>query len=256
MKTFTNKLSLKSKKLLVVFVLVNSFGPSLMAAKIKKTVFTKAATAATVSAAKSPSKVAVKAKETRNSITAAMAISSDYIENAIAEAAREFDVPHQILRAICMTESNLKATAFVFNDGGEENHAFGLCQVLRATAEKFGVKDEGCRRDFRDTSLTRSYKECKLFGVKTNALIAARYLRKKITLYRGDFFKAVASYNAGSVRTCPEDGWSRWRGEKLHACVPGGLLNRYYIKRVNKFIVENNTHDSHLWVLHSNDIRS
>ncbi len=69
--------------------------------------------------------------------------SIEYIEKVIEKAAKKVGVPFEVLRAICKTESNLKTDAYVYSDGGGDNHAFGMCQVLRTTAEKYVGIDKG-----------------------------------------------------------------------------------------------------------------
>jgi hypothetical protein len=168
-------------------------------------------------------------------------VPQEYIEMAITEAAQKATVPQELLRAICMTESNLQVQAFVFNDGGDQNHAYGMCQVLRKTSEKYVGKDKGCLRDFRDGSLVRNSRSCKLFGPKLNALSAAMYLKEQVVRYNGHFFKAAAAFNSGSLRRCSDKGWvSNARGERIYRCKPGDLLNRRYVERIKFFIIANN----------------
>ncbi|MBP6218398.1 MAG: transglycosylase SLT domain-containing protein [Oligoflexales bacterium] len=159
-------------------------------------------------------------------------------EHAIESAAKRLGVPYEVLRAICMTESNLNADAFVRNDGGDHNHAFGMCQVLRRTAEKYVKKDKGCTQDFSDRNLDRSHKQCNLFGPVTNALAAAHYLRYQMDRFSGDLFKAVAAYNAGSVVKCGHKRWVHSNGKKLRPCRHNDILNRYYVDRVEGFMKE------------------
>lgn len=178
------------------------------------------------------------AKTTRKAVIKKPIVGTQAVEQALVQAAKKGKVPYEVLRAICRTESNLKADAFVFNDGGENNHAFGMCQVLRKTAEKFRIKDAGCSRNFADPSLKlkRTYNQCKLFSPRVNALIAARYLRSQIDRYQGDVVKAVASYNAGSVVMCGKKGWVHSNGKRLYPCQQNDIMNRYYVDRVESFM--------------------
>lgn len=173
-------------------------------------------------------------------LTAATNPSQEYIDAAIIEASYRTDVPHELLRAICYIESNLTVEAFVHNDGGEENHAYGMCQVLRKTSEKYVGKDKGCLRDFRNSSLKRNSRSCKLFGPKVNALSAAYYLKEQIVRYNGHVFKAAAAFNSGSLRQCNKNGWvTTVQGKKLYRCKPGDLLNRQYVNRVRTYLALN-----------------
>jgi len=188
-------------------------------------------------------KPAVSSKKTTKKATLstkklqALKASKAYIQEAITEAAQKAGIPEDFLRAICTTESDLRADAFVYNDGGNDNHAFGMCQVLRKTAEKYVGKDPKCNQDFRN--LERSAKTCKLFGPKLNALVAARYLREQIDRYDGHLFKAAAAFNSGSLRVCSAKGWvTNVKGERLRRCKPGDLLNRYYVNKVKLLLSE------------------
>ena len=162
-------------------------------------------------------------------------VSKEYIEDAIQYASQKADVPAELLRAICKIESNLNPHAFAFEDGGADNHSFGMCQVSRINAEKFLGKDANCEKDFRN--LPRSYAACKYFGPKLNALAAAKYLRMQLDRYDGHAFKAAAAFNSGSLRVCSAKGWvTDKRGKRIQKCKPGDLLNRYYVQRVKKAI--------------------
>ncbi len=167
-------------------------------------------------------------------------VSKEYIENAILQAAKKADVPVELLRAICSIESNFQVDAFVYGDGGDNNHAYGICQVLRKTAEKYVGKDKKCESDFRGQ--TKNFAACKLFGPKVNALAAAYYLKEQLNRYNGHMFKAAAAYNSGSLRKCSKTGWViNKKGEQVQKCKPGDLLNRYYVKRVQKVLAKNST---------------
>jgi soluble lytic murein transglycosylase-like protein len=167
-------------------------------------------------------------------------VSQEYIKAAIEEAAQEAGVSKDLLLAICTTESNLKADAFVYSDGGANNHAYGICQVLSETAKKYVGKDKKCERDFRD--LVKNYKTCNLFGPKVNALAAAYYLKSQLVRYKGNTLKAVAAFNSGSVRKCSEMGWvTNKHGKRIQRCRPGGLLNSYYVNRVKSVLSKNSS---------------
>ncbi|MFK7871730.1 MAG: transglycosylase SLT domain-containing protein [Oligoflexales bacterium] len=159
-------------------------------------------------------------------------VSPLYINSAIEAAASESKVPPTLLRAICITESNLRPQAFVYNDGGNGNHAFGMCQVLLQTAKPFVGYDPKCERDFRDPELVRNYNNCPLFGPKVNAKAAGKLLRKLMTRHQ-DLHLAIASYNSGSPRTCRDHGWAKSAsGQKLYRCTPGQLMNQRYVDKV------------------------
>lgn len=91
------------------------------------------------------------------------------------------DVPSLLLEAICSTESSYDYSVINHKDNGSPS--IGLCQVKLATAKMLGYtgKDKGLLDPF------------------TNARYAAKYLHKQLKRYK-DLDKAIAAYNAGSVR--------------------------------------------------------
>ena len=176
--------------------------------------------------------------------TQALPVSKEYIQSAMREAAQKHNVPLDLLEAICWVESNHQAHAYNFGDASKENHAFGLCQVLYTTAKGLGLKDERCKGDFRDyIPSERNYTDaCKLFGPKTNAYYAAKYLRSLMDRYEGNEFKATAAYNSGSYIEC-KTGWlhinkltksGKYERIKFKRCINGGPINLYYLNRVEK----------------------
>lgn len=165
-------------------------------------------------------------------------LGSNYIDESIVKAANKVGVPSSLLKAICSAESSLKQDEFVYADGGDSNHAFGLCQVLLKTAEGFGFSDDGCKDNYKFRKEDRKYKNCKLFGPYTNALYAAKYLKFQLDRYGNSWINAVAAYNTGTVRLC-KTGWVKnIRGEKLYTCEKGGILNQKYVDRVLKSLID------------------
>jgi soluble lytic murein transglycosylase-like protein len=168
-------------------------------------------------------------------------MSKAYVEKSIYKAAKENGVPHKLLRAICMTESNLKPKALNHSDGGFGNHAIGLCQLLYTTAAAQGLHDQRCLKDWRKAKKSRIYRNCKLWGPYTNASTAAKYLKFQLKRYKGDQKKAVAAYNAGSVKRCNKRGYyyNAQRTVKF-TCKKGGFLNSHYVTKVFKAIDRSN----------------
>lgn len=169
------------------------------------------------------------------SLLASNAYSMSYEEKSIIKAAAEVGVPAPLLRALCYRESLLKKSAYNHADGGVLGSAFGMCQILYGTATDYGFADKRCKGSF--VNKTKTYKTCKLFGPYTNAKIAARILKKKITLYKTHTL-AIAAYNSGKPLVCPKRGhyYIRVFNDKtskfdryIKKCVPGGLLNQEYV---------------------------
>lgn len=96
-------------------------------------------------------------------------------------AAATVQVPFELLRAICMVESNLNPAAVHLDDGNSASH--GLCQVKYETAKFMGYK--GTLKG--------------LYNPDNNALFAAKYLNYQLTRYKGNWVNAVSAYNRGTA---------------------------------------------------------
>lgn len=89
----------------------------------------------------------------------------------VIAAAKETSLDPALIHAVIATESRHNPRA-LSNKG-----AFGLMQIMPATARRFNVKD---RND-----------------PKQNIVAGAKYLRELLTLYKGDLKLTLAAYNAG-----------------------------------------------------------
>ena len=158
---------------------------------------------------------------------------------ALKRAAKKVGVPPELLKAICTAESNLRPSAYVHADGGDENSAFGMCQILYRTARGMGFKGDSCLgKDFN--KLPRTYKNCNLFGPYTNSYWAARYLKYQLNRYNGSWISAIAAYNTGSLKICKTGKVIRKKDRKvLYTCQKGGLYNQRYVDRVLRALQEN-----------------
>lgn len=154
------------------------------------------------------------------------------------KAAERTRVPLRHLLAVCYAESGLNPYAINEGDGGNKNHAVGVCQVLISTAGQYIRVDKSCGEYTEDTPLSdRVWKKCNLFGWYTNAYIAGRYLRYQYERYNS-WSSAILAYNAGSVRPCPKSGKvHNVRGELLYRCTYGGPINQIYLDRVLNYYV-------------------
>ena len=169
--------------------------------------------------------------------------SKEYINNKIVQAALENGVDPLLLKSICQAESSSKLDpqAFNYSDGGNNNHAFGICQLLYSTASGLGFKDLKCKKKFPDKT-NRKWSSCKLFGPYTNATYAAKYLSRQLKRYKGNVNKAISSYNLGSVKYCKTGSLTiKFKDQdtgktKIYKkkCVKGDYLNSYYVKKVNR----------------------
>ena len=101
--------------------------------------------------------------------------------NAIyREAAKTNGIPVELLRAVCETESKHNLKVKRVWDGG--SYSYGVCQVKLGTARLLGFKG----------------KEQQLIDPNTNIDYAAKYLAYQLKRYKGDYKKAIVSYNRGS----------------------------------------------------------
>jgi len=93
------------------------------------------------------------------------------IDEAVEQIAAQQSLPPRLIHSVIKVESNYNPFA-VSNKG-----AFGLMQLVPATARRFGVSN--------------------VFNPVQNIQGGARYLRYLLDLYRGDYPLALAAYNAG-----------------------------------------------------------
>lgn len=109
------------------------------------------------------------------------ALVPDNVEEAINTASHIWDLPHNLLKAICTVESNLNPKAVNIIDGGTPSH--GLCQLKTKTAKFMGFTG----------------RVAGLYNPYINAFFAARYLRHQLDRYDNDIIKAISAYNRGSA---------------------------------------------------------
>ena len=116
----------------------------------------------------------------------------------IAEAAKIYDVPFSLIKAVMRAESDFDPSA-VSSSG-----ACGLMQLMPATARYLGIEDP--------------------FDPKANVMGGVRYLKEMLTRFEGSIPLAVAAYNAGPERIGP-------RRE-----IPRIEETRGYVRRVLKYM--------------------
>lgn len=174
-------------------------------------------------------------------------ITTKYIDEVFARVSKEEKIPEKLLRAVCWSESKFNPEAYNHGDGTGMNHAFGICQVLYKTATEFGFKDANCERSFLDVEdedgslkkTSRSYKDCKLFGVYTNVVYGAKFLKSRLQMYDDSWISAIAAYNTGSVKICKTGKVYRAKDHTLlWKCKKGGILNQKYVDDVLQALQE------------------
>lgn len=94
------------------------------------------------------------------------------MDSIFEEAARLYNVPANLLKAIGKAESGFNASA-VSPVGAQ-----GVMQLMPATAQALGVSDP--------------------FDARSNIMGGAKYIAEKLNQYGGDIELALAAYNAGS----------------------------------------------------------
>lgn len=102
------------------------------------------------------------------------------VRHHLREASKAHGVDYELLKAVIATESGFDARAV------SPKGAVGLMQVMPATAQRYGVKDDA-----------RASTAKKLADPRTNIRTGARYLRHLLDLFPGQLELALAAYNAG-----------------------------------------------------------
>ena len=106
--------------------------------------------------------------------------SRSSIQGSIAEAARKYKLPRQLIHSVIQAESSFRA------DAVSPAGAQGLMQLMPATARELGVTDP--------------------FDVQQNIDGGAKYLRQMLDRFGGDLKLALAAYNAGPGTVARYDG--------------------------------------------------
>ncbi len=115
-------------------------------------------------------KVAVKKRTTRE----------DIYDNLIKIYAKQFSVPFELIKAMIKVESDFNPYA-VSRAG-----AVGLMQLLPETARKMGVRN--------------------IWSPAENILGGVKYFRYLLDRFNWDYARALAAYNAGSLRVIKAGG--------------------------------------------------
>lgn len=114
------------------------------------------------------------------------------------EAARKYDVPVNLLKAMGKAESGFDANA-VSSAGAK-----GVMQLMPSTARSLGVEDP--------------------FDARSNIMGGAKYISQKLKKYDGNIDLALAAYNAGSGNV------------RKYGGVPPFKETRNYISRIKKYM--------------------
>ena len=131
-------------------------------------------------------------------------MSSAYLAALFLSVSQNYNLPTQLLSALCYVESTHKVSAYHMDDGNSPS--LGICQVKLGTARLLG---------FRGT-------EEQLMAPEVNIEYAGKYLNKQLSRYNQDVHKAVSAYNAGTWMTNDK----------------GETKNRKYVAKVFKALQE------------------
>ena len=137
----------------------------------------------------------------RSGITQSAAVietGSTSMDAIFEEAARTYDVPLNLLKAMGKAESGFDASA-VSSAGAQ-----GVMQLMPATARSLGVEDP--------------------FDARSNIMGGAKYISQQLKKYNGNIDLALAAYNAGSGNVAKYGG------------VPPFKETRNYIQRIKEYM--------------------
>lgn len=121
-------------------------------------------------------------------------------DEIINEAARRYDLPPGLIRAVIMAESAFDPLA-VSSAGAQ-----GLMQLMPALARELGVDD--------------------VFDPRQNIMAGSKYLKSLLGEQKGNLALALASYNAGPGNV------QRYRG------IPPFKETRQYVKKIMNMVAD------------------
>lgn len=124
-------------------------------------------------------------------------------ESIINEAAKEYDLPPNLIAAMIQQESSFNKDA-VGPDNYTGENALGLMQLLPSTAKELGVTDPT--------------------NPQQNIMGGAKYMRQMLDRFNGDIELALAAYNAGPGRV-----------EQYNGVPPFGETQNYIEKIMSNF---------------------
>jgi soluble lytic murein transglycosylase-like protein len=124
-------------------------------------------------------------------------------EPYIQEAAKRYNVPANLVRAVIKVESNFRPQAI------SAAGARGLMQLMPATAAEMAVSD--------------------LFDARQNILGGTRYLRLLINRFEGDIRLVIAAYHAGPGAVAAKNG------------IPFEATERYVRSVIKNYLVYKDT---------------
>lgn len=123
----------------------------------------------------------------------------------IRDAARLYQIPEELVRAVIMVESGFSPRAV------SPANAKGLMQLIPATAQRMQVED--------------------VFDPRQNIYGGVRYLRVLANLFNGDLNLTIAAYNAGEGAVLRYGGIPPYRETEDYVTRVIGLYRKYRAER-------------------------
>ena len=138
----------------------------------------------------------------------------------VKKYANEYNVDEYLIYAIIKAESNFK------EDVVSNSNAKGLMQLMDSTA------DEVASNIITDTTFESNM----LFDAKTNIKIGTKYLSELLQKYDGNYYLAVAAYNAGigTVDKWIQEGTIKKDGSDIEN-IPYKETNNYVRKIIRDY---------------------
>lgn len=120
------------------------------------------------------------------------------LETIFTEAAKQYDIPKQLLKAVAKVESNFNPSAT------SKKGAAGVMQLMPATARSLGVNDP--------------------YDARSNIMGGAKYLKQNLQKYDGNIELTLAAYNAGGNNV------------KKYGGIPPFKETQQYVKKVMSYM--------------------
>lgn len=132
-------------------------------------------------------------------------VPNQRFDGYIRDAARLYQIPEELVRAVIMVESGFSPRAV------SPANAKGLMQLIPATAQRMQVED--------------------VFDPRQNIYGGVRYLRILANLFNGDLALTIAAYNAGEGAVLRYGGIPPYRETEDYVTRVIGLFRKYRAER-------------------------
>lgn len=144
-------------------------------------------------------------QESKNQTVLESSVPNQRFDGYIRDAARLYQIPEELVRAVIMVESGFSPRAV------SPANAKGLMQLIPATAQRMQVED--------------------VFDPRQNIYGGVRYLRILANLFNGDLALTIAAYNAGEGAVLRYGGIPPYRETEDYVTRVIGLFRKYRAER-------------------------